>query len=58
MRQDPESSGDYGYDLVHEEIARGKVRDGRPGDEHGSPPPAGRRADAAEDMSYDEAHDF
>jgi hypothetical protein len=57
MGTDPrETSGDYGYDLVHEEVgAATPATSPGPG---GSPPPSGRTTDHSEDLAYDEAHDF
>jgi len=57
MGTDPrQTSGDYGYDLVHEEIgAAPPASSPGPG---GSPPPSGRTTDHTEDLAYDEAHDF
>jgi hypothetical protein len=61
------ASGDYGYDLAHEDMAhevtthlrtgREKAPGERPG-EHAGPSPASREGENNEDMSYDEAHDF
>ena len=59
MQERPEEpSGDYEYDLVHEQIggrhAGGQQSPpGRPG-----PAPARHAAELDQDMSYDEAHDF
>ena len=53
MGRQQEPGGDYGYDLVHEE-----VRTGRPegtGD-RAAPPPGPE--DSSGDYGYDEAHDF
>jgi hypothetical protein len=63
MRPDPQSSGDYGYDLVHEEIGRAKKPAPPPGREPGAPEPPPPPGPAAElprtaDLGYDEAHDF
>ncbi len=56
MDRDPRTpSGDYGYDLVHQEVGAG---DGRPAQEHGSAPPAASADDSGGDLGYDEAHDF
>ena len=57
-QQGREPSGDYGYDLVHEEIARGRTAGRRRVGEQGSGHPAADRADSAADLEYDEAHDF
>jgi hypothetical protein len=55
MGSDP-SSGDYGYDLVHEEV--GGQAPPAPPSRGGSPPAGDRSGDPAEDLAYDEAHDF
>ena len=58
MDRDQDTSGDYGYDLVHE-AAR---RPGSP--ETPAPPvdperrPVNDRPDSGGDLEYDEAHDF
>jgi len=52
----PQPTGDYGYDLVHEDMGRERGA-APPGDER----PAsvrGRQPDSSEDFGYDEAHDF
>jgi len=59
MGRDPDDTGDYGYDLVHEEVARaagGQAAD--PADEEGGAATVQRRADDSGDLSYDEAHGF
>ncbi|WP_167761195.1 hypothetical protein [Geodermatophilus sp. DF01-2] len=56
MEQDPrDPSGDYGYDLAHE--ATGTAEPAAPPGPTGTPPPPAPD-DAAEDLGYDEAHDF
>ncbi len=55
-REDP--SGDYEYDLAHEQTSGGggapeERRGERPG-----PAPAHREVESDADMGYDEAHDF
>jgi hypothetical protein len=54
MGRTQEPGGDYGYDLVHEEV---RSTDGRPADPADSAPPA-TPDDGAGDHGYDEAHDF
>ncbi len=51
-------SGDYGYDLVHEDVrsARSPAEQGAP--RSGRAPVPSGTADRAEDLSYDESHDF
>ena len=57
-----QEAGDYGYDLVHEEIGRAPAAGGKaagPSDQPGgSASTRGRRADDSGDLGYDEAHDF
>ncbi|WP_222263165.1 hypothetical protein [Modestobacter marinus] len=60
--RDQESAGDYGYDLVHEEVAQ-RGAGGQPSARHAdaphpSGPPAGAEPGSANDLSYDEAHGF
>ena len=60
---DPQPSGDYGYDLVHEEIRRARGQDDHPpgpsaGDPSGPASPAAAEDDRTTDFGYDEAHDF
>ncbi len=59
MQPDQQSSGDYGYDLVHQDVAAARPpAPPRPSAERATPaPPPGRR-DLADDLAYDEAHDF
>ncbi len=58
MQPDQQGSGDYGYDLVHQEVAAARPVAPRPAVEHGSPAPQSARHDLADDLAYDEAHDF
>jgi hypothetical protein len=59
VQQRPEDlSGDYAYDLAHEETGnRGKAPEEWRGERSG-PAPAHRQVELDQDMSYDEAHDF
>ncbi|MCW2530993.1 MAG: hypothetical protein JWP62_563 [Blastococcus sp.] len=59
VQQRPEDlSGDYEYDLAHEQTGgRGQGPGERRGERSG-PAPAGRQVELDQDMSYDEAHDF
>ena len=59
MQQRPaELSGDYAYDLVHEQTGdRGRAPEARRG-ELPRPTTEHRRVDLDQDISYDEAHDF
>ncbi|MGY1639081.1 hypothetical protein ACI78V_20740 [Geodermatophilus sp. SYSU D00742] len=52
-RTDP--TGDYSYDLVHEDAATAA---GPPQPPHPGPPPSAGPDPDAGDHSYDEAHDF
>jgi hypothetical protein len=54
----PDASGDYEYDLVHEQPGRGEKSASHRADAPPAPAPAGRPLEDGEDMSYDEAHDF
>jgi hypothetical protein len=60
-QRQPDSGGDYGYDLVHEDVAPGAAAD-RPGERAGTSPlddpPGRRREEPSGDLGYDEAHDF
>ena len=63
MKRDQESAEDYGYDLAHEDTGRGRPGDdatGHPSSQAPqSAPPGGSEDDGpAEDLGYDEAHDF
>jgi hypothetical protein len=56
-QREPDTSGDYGYDLAHEAVHGGRARS--PGDAtRPSASHAGGTADRGEDLAYDEAHDF
>jgi hypothetical protein len=57
MTQGPQASGDYGYDLAHEEKGGGNAPAPSPGPER-TAPPVSSSADQDEDFGYDEAHDF
>jgi|tagenome__1003787_1003787.scaffolds.fasta_scaffold20950755_2 hypothetical protein len=60
--RDQENAGDYGYDLVHEEVGQPRKRGDAPAphaDAHrtsGRPAPV--EAERANDLGYDEAHGF
>ncbi len=62
MERDQAGAGDYGYDLVHEEIGRaaaaGSPTAGSSDQPGGSASTHGRSADDSGDLGYDEAHDF
>ncbi|HEX2075825.1 MAG TPA: hypothetical protein VHF92_18770 [Geodermatophilus sp.] len=55
-RQD--TSGDYGYDLAHQDADAPRTPDRPTGPTTGSTPRAAGKDDRDEDISYDEAHDF
>jgi hypothetical protein len=54
-KREPDTGGDYGYDLVHEAVAAA-----RPPERGSGPEEADRAArdDRDGDYGYDEAHDF
>jgi hypothetical protein len=56
--REQEYAGDYGYDLVHEEMKRPEAADptGRQGDRRPDDPSTG--GEPAPDLGYDEAHGF
>jgi hypothetical protein len=54
---EPESGGDYGYDLAHEAVRGGRAHPARQGGTSASTH-AGGTSDRGEDLAYDEAHDF
>ena len=53
MGRQQESGGDYGYDLVHEEVGAERPR-GTTSEAAPAPAPE----DGSGDYGYDEAHDF
>ncbi len=55
MDREHEPGGDYGYDLVHEDL---RSATGRPTPVGGEAPPASGPEDTSGDYGYDEAHDF
>ncbi len=56
-KREPDTTGDYGYDLVHEEVRSSRPSAGEPG-RPGSTTHASGTDDRGQDYSYDEAHDF
>ena len=58
QEREPETTGDYGYDLAHEAIPRGRSAPERAAQEPHRRAPADGRADRGQDYEYDEAHDF
>jgi hypothetical protein len=58
MTNGRQTSGDYGYDLAHEDRPDALAPDVRPGHEPGSTTPAGGQDEQDQDLGYDEAHDF
>ena len=58
MDRQQDTSGDYGYDLAHEEGRRAGVPADPAGRAERQPLPTDGRADADGDIGYDEAHDF
>jgi hypothetical protein len=57
-RSDIQGPGDYGYDLAHEDVRAGRAPDDGSHPGHPGPPPRRKDSDRAEDLAYDEAHDF
>ena len=55
MGKEQEPGGDYGYDLVHEDVRKGASR---PDGARADVLPASDQEDRAGDYGYDEAHDF
>jgi hypothetical protein len=53
-----QGSGDYGYDLAHEEVRRGRAPHDASRREPPGPAPRRTDSDRSEDLAYDEAHDF
>ena len=58
MQPDPQSHGDYGYDLVHADVEHAPFPVPRPVPERPCEPPPPGRHGLADDLAYDEAHDF
>lgn len=56
-QREPDLSGDYEYDLAHEQTVPAQPVQGTV-NPHRQQPPVGRSVEYAHDMSYDEAHDF
>ena len=57
MDRHRDPSGDYGYDLVHEETQASRLPDDAPAPEHTEHAPM-RPEDLTGDYGYDEAHGF
>ena len=55
MGREQEPGGDYGYDLVHEDV---RTPTGRPDGVRDDSPPGPGAEDRSGDYGYDEAHDF
>lgn len=58
MTEPLEPVGDYGYDLVHQEVAPPGPSAPRRRPDRLTPVPQGTRHDLGDDLAYDEAHDF
>ena len=56
MRQQEPTSGDYGYDLVHQDVGGAPRRPD--GNDRAEAPPSSGQEDTTGDYGYDEAHDF
>ena len=55
---DPQPSGDYGYDLAHEEMGQARGSGASRGNDERTASVRDRPTDSSEDLGYDEAHDF
>jgi hypothetical protein len=55
MGREQGPGGDYGYDLVHEEV---RARRPQGSTDEAAPAPASGPEDPSGDYGYDEAHDF
>jgi hypothetical protein len=55
--REPDQSGDYEYDLAHEQTIQGRSAEAA-ASPHRQHPPTGRPVGLDSDMSYDESHDF
>jgi hypothetical protein len=53
-----DTSGDYGYDLVHEAAGPPAKPEQPAGGARQEPRPADTRTESGGDLEYDEAHDF
>ena len=58
MEPDQQRAGDYGYDLVHEDVGVDRARSHGDAGGPDGPSPARHGDDAGGDLSYDQAHDF
>ncbi len=58
MKTNPPPSGDYGYDLVHDDVRRGSGHADQPRPVAGRTSEPSGKDDRDEDLGYDEAHDF
>jgi hypothetical protein len=56
-QQDQEPSGDYGYDMAHEQTRGAPAPEESRRQRHATPGPTGT-TDRGEDYGYDEAHGF
>jgi hypothetical protein len=54
----PDTSGDYGYDLAHEQTGGGRLRDNPARPARPGPEDAPGTVDLKGDYGYDSAHDF
>ena len=58
MGPDTELSGDYGYDMAHEDLPTGRRGEPRPAREQGEAPVRVGDVELDGDLSYDTSHDF
>jgi hypothetical protein len=56
--QQPDLTGDYGYDLAHDAVRGQQTAAGRPHARPAGSAHASGTSDRLEDYAYDEAHDF
>jgi hypothetical protein len=57
-KREPDTSGDYGYDLAHDVPRSAQTAAHHDPNRPGSTSPAPSTGERGEDYEYDEAHDF
>jgi hypothetical protein len=57
-KREPDTSGDYGYDMAHDVPRREQTAAHSEPDRPGRASPAPGKGDRMQDYEYDEAHDF
>ena len=58
MGSTPDPSGDYGYDMAHEDLEGARQQTPASSEQQHVPPPPSGAQDPAGDYGYDEAHGF